>query len=131
LLAQMLKVDAQLTKLRTSFIAIKPPVGTKVSYDLQADIKSVSRDGTQLKLRYAIGIETFPAIYRAEIGGFAVANAEMLAKDESLADLGESVLSDVALQIYRQNYEALYLALATLGLDAPSPWLVKDVHLAH
>ncbi len=127
----MLKVEAHLTRLRTSFIAIRPPEGTKMSFDLQADVKPVSRDDSRLKLRYTIGVETFPAIYRAEIGGFAIANAEMLARDQNLEDLGEAVLSDIVLQIFRQNYESLYLTLATQGLDAPSPWLVKDVHLAH
>jgi hypothetical protein len=131
MLAGMLRVDSHLTKLRTSLVAIRPTEGTKVSYDLQADIKAVSRDGTRIKVRYAMNIDTFPLIYRAEIGGFAIANAEMLAKDENLEDLGEEVLGDIALQIYRQSYEALYLTLATQGLDAPSPWLVKDVHLAH
>ncbi|MDE1854220.1 MAG: hypothetical protein KGI38_10825 [Thaumarchaeota archaeon] len=131
MLAQMLKVDAHLTRLRTSLVAIRPPDWSKVTFDLQADIKPVSRDGSKLKLRYSIGLETFPVVYRAEIGGFANANVEMLSKDESLEDLGEAVLSDIAVQIFRQNFEPLYLALTTLGLDAPSPWLVKDVHLAH
>jgi hypothetical protein len=131
LLSQKLQVEAHLTKLRTSLVAIKPPQGAKYTFDLQADIKTVSRDGAKIKLRYAIDIETFPLIYRVQIGGFATASVDMLAKDENLEDLGEAVLSDVALQIYRSNYEALYLALATQGLDAPSPWLVKDVHLAH
>jgi len=129
MLAQMLKVESQLTKLRTSLVAIKPPQGSKLSFNLQADIKAVSRDGPELKLRYSIGIETFPLIYRAEIEGTALAKAEILAKDESIEDLGEAVLGDIALQIYRQNYEPLYLALSTQGLEAPSPWLVKDVHL--
>jgi hypothetical protein len=126
----MLKVDAHLTRLRTSLVAIRPPEDTKVSFDLHADIKTVSRDGTRLKLRYTIDIQTFPLIYRAEMGGFAAVDAEMLAKDENLEDLGEAVLSDVAIQIYRSQFEALYLTLATQGLEAPSPWLVKDVQLA-
>lgn len=125
----MLKVEAHTTKLRASLVAIKPPEGAKVSFDLQADVKTVLRDPTKLKLRYTIGIDTFPLIYRAEIGGFAFANAEMLAKDESLEDLGEGVLSDIAVQIFRDSYEGLYLVLSTIGLEAPSPWLVRDVHL--
>ena len=129
MLSQMIKVRAHLTKLRASVIAIKPPEGTKVSYDLNVDVKQVSRKGPELKIRYAIGIETFPAICRAEIAGFAVVTAETLAKEESLEDLGEGVLGDVALDIYRQNFEPLYLTLTSMGMDSPSPWLVKDVHL--
>ena len=131
MLAQMLKFDAHLTRLRPSLVAIRPPEGTKVSFDLQADIKTVSRDGTRIKIRYVLDLDTYPLIYRAQIGGFATANAEILAKDENLEDLGGAILSDVALQVYRANYEALYLALSTQGLEPPSPWLVKDVHLAH
>ncbi|MDG6962544.1 MAG: hypothetical protein JRN48_01735, partial [Nitrososphaerota archaeon] len=106
MLSQKLQVEAHLTKLRTSLVAIKPPQGAKYTFDLQADIKTVSRDGAKIKLRYAIDIETFPLIYRVQIGGFATASVDMLAKDENLEDLGEAVLSDVALQIYRSNYEA-------------------------
>ena len=129
MLAQMLKVQSRLTRLRASMVAIRPPDGTKMSFDLNVDIKQVSRTGPTLRLRYSIGIETFPLIYRAEIAGFADLNAEMLAKDESLQDLGEGVLSDVALQIFRQDYESLYLTLSTMGADSPSPWLVREVHL--
>ena len=129
MLAQMMKVDSHLTRIRASVIAIRPPEGAKVSYDLNVDIKQASRTGAVLKLRYAIGIETFPVICRAEIGGYALFNAEMMAKDESLEDLGEAVLGDIALEIYRQNFESLYLALATMGMDSPSPWLVKEVRL--
>ena len=125
----MMKVDSRLTRLRVSVVAIRPPDGTKVSFDLHVDIKQASRSGTALKLRYSIGIETFPLIYRAEIAGSAELNAELMAKDESLEDLGEGVLSDVALQIFRQNFETLYLALSTMGVDSPSPWLVREVHL--
>ena len=131
MLAQMIKVKAHLTKLRASVIAIKPPEGTKVSYDLNVDIKQAGRKGPELKLRYDIGIDTFPAICRAEIAGFAMVNAEMLAKDESLEDLGEGVVGDIALDIYRQNFDSLYLALSTMGMDSPSPWLVKEVHLVN
>lgn len=131
MLAQTLGIDSQLTKLRTTLVAIKPPEDTKATFDLQADVKTISRDATRLKLRFVIGIETFPLIYRVEMGGFAHANAEMLATDESLEDLGEAVLSDIILQVYRAHYEELYLTLSTLGLEAPSPWLVKDVHLVH
>ncbi len=129
LLAQMIKVDAQTTKLRASLSAIRPPEWGKVTFDVQADIKTVSRSGPRIKLRYSIAIDTFPLVYRAEIGGVAYATTEILAKDESLEDLGEGALNEVAMQIYRSNFEGLYLALSTLGLEAPSPWLVKDVRL--
>ncbi|MDG7007188.1 MAG: hypothetical protein JRN06_02955 [Nitrososphaerota archaeon] len=131
MLAQMVKVQARLTKLRASVIAIKPPEGTRISYDLNVDIKQAGRKGAEVKLRYNIGIETFPAICRAEIAGTAVVNAEMLAQDENLEDLGEGVLGDIAVDIYRQNFEALYLALAAMGMDSPSPWLVKEAHLVN
>jgi hypothetical protein len=126
----MLLLESRLTKLRTSLVAIRPTKGLNVHFELQADIKTLSRDITRLKLGYTINIETFPLIYRAEMAGTAIVNAEILAKDENLEDLGSGVPSDVALQIYRQNYEPLYLALASQGLEAPSPWLVKGVHLA-
>lgn len=89
----------------------------------------MSRNGARVKLRFVIGIETFPLIYRAEMGGFAFANLEMLAMDEGIEELGEGVLSDIILQIFRTNYEPLYLALSTSGVEAPSPWLVRDVQL--
>lgn len=129
MMTQTLRVESHLTRLRTSVVAMKPVEGTKVTFDLQADVKAVARNGARVKLRFAIGIETFPLIYRAEMGGFAFASLDTLAMDEGLEDLGEGVLSDIILQVFRSNYEPLYLALSTMGVSAPSPWLVQDVHL--
>jgi hypothetical protein len=129
-MALTLNVETQLTRIRASKIAIRPTDGQKVSFDLHADIRETSRSGTYAKLRYLLAVETFPLVMRAEMEGVAHMDVSFLATDETLESLGRGIVGDLALKIFRDNYESLYLLLDSLGIQGPSPWLVRDVHLA-
>jgi hypothetical protein len=129
-MAQMLNAETQLTRIRASKIAIKPLNGQKVTYDLLTDIKEVSRNGSRAKLRYQLVVQTFPMVLRVEMDGVVWMDVSFLGQDQTLDDLGEGMLSDLALRIFEDNYPSMYLILDSLGLDGPSPWLTKEVHFA-
>jgi hypothetical protein len=128
-MAQALSLGISLTKLKAARIAIRDPGSERVSFDLHADLKEASRDTTRIKVRYALQVETFPMVLRVEMAGVAYLDAALLGKDQSLETLGETFISDLALELYQRNFESLYLFLETLGLPFPSPWLVKEPHL--
>jgi hypothetical protein len=127
-MAQVLKVETQMTRIRASKIAIKPIGGKGVTYDLRADIREASRNGTTAKLRYQLVVETFPMILRVEMDGVVYMDVGFLTKDQTLDSLGEGILGDLALRIFKDNYQSLYLILDSLGVEGPSPWLTRDVH---
>jgi len=44
--------------------------------------------------------------------------------------LGDDITNEIAVEIFRKNYEAVYLLHESLGMDAPSPWITQEVSLS-
>ena len=101
----------------------------KVSFDLGADMKEVETSKGRLRLKYTLFIDANPAVERAELEGEVVITSPRISSVTDLQALGEEKISDMAMQIYARNYETLYLTFESAGLTAPSPLLIKDVHL--
>lgn len=102
---------------------------SKVNFDLNAELKEVKRSGTKMKLRYNLFLDAFPAVQRAELEGDADVDSPVLSSVDDLNSVEQSLLTELALEVYRQSYEILYLLFDSLELETPSPWMVKDVHL--
>lgn len=102
---------------------------SKVAFDLGADIKEIETTKGRLRLKYTLYIDASPAVERAELRGDVTITSPAISSVTDLQALGEDKISEIALQIYRRNFEVLYLALESAGLVAPSPWLIQDVRL--
>lgn len=100
----------------------------KVSFDLGADIKEVETAKGRLRLRYTLYIDANPAVERAELHGEVIITSPSITPVTDLQSLGEEKISEIAMLIYRKNFETLYLSFESAGLVAPSPWLIEDVH---
>ena len=101
----------------------------KMAFDLGADIKEIETTKGRLRLKYTLYIDANPAVERAELRGEVTITSAAISAVTDLQALGEDKISDIALQIYRRNFEVLYLVLESAGLMAPSPWLIQDVRL--
>lgn len=101
----------------------------KVSFDLGADMKEVETSKGRLRLKYTLFIDANPAVERAELEGEVLITSPRITSVTDLQALGEEKISDIAMQIYAKNYEALYLTFDSAGLTAPPPGLIQDVHL--
>jgi hypothetical protein len=101
----------------------------KVSFDLGADIKEIETAKGRLRLKYTLYVDANPAVERAELEGEVIVTSPAISPVTDLQSLGEDKVSEIAMQIYRRNFETLYLTLASAGLVAPSPWLIEDVHM--
>jgi hypothetical protein len=47
-----------------------------------------------------------------------------------MRQFGDEVDTDMAVQIFRNHYETIYLLHDALGIEAPSPWIVKDASVS-
>jgi len=101
----------------------------KVSFDLGADIKEIETTKGRLRLKYTLFVDANPAVERAELEGEVIITSTAITPVTDLQTLGEDIVSELATIIYRRNFETLYLAMDSVGLYAPSPWLIDDVHL--
>jgi hypothetical protein len=102
---------------------------SKVAFDLGADIKEIETTKGRLRLRYTLYVDASPAVERAELRGDVTITSPAISSVTDLQALGEDKISEIALLIYKRNFEVLYLTLETAGLVAPSPWLIQDVRL--
>jgi hypothetical protein len=101
----------------------------KVTFDLGADMKELEKSAGRLRLKYTLYIDANPAVERAELEGELTIKNPKITSNTDLQALGEGKISDIAMQIYAKNYETLYLAFESVGLVAPSPLLIQDVHM--
>ena len=98
----------------------------KAAFELGAELKEIGASDGVVRFRYTIYLETFPSVMRAEMQGLATLPASAFENADSMT---EKDISDVALELFQSNYESLYLLFQSLGITAPSPWMVKDVHM--
>jgi hypothetical protein len=101
----------------------------KVSFDLGADMKEIETTKGRLRLKYTLFIDANPAVERAELHGEVTITSPLISSVTDLQALGEEKISDIAMKIYAKNYETLYLVFDSVGLTAPSPLLIQDVHI--
>ena len=124
-----MSVEAKLRRIHISRLALNNEKSPHARYDLNADLKDVIRDKTKLKFRYTLFLDTFPAIQRTELEGDAEVESPAFSSVGDLGDMDQGLFTELAIEIYRKNYDTLYLVLDTIGLDIPSPWIIQDVHL--
>jgi hypothetical protein len=101
----------------------------KVTFDLGADMKELEKSAGRLRLKYTLYLDANPAVERAELEGELTIRNPKITSNTDLQALGEGKISDIAMQIYAKNYETLYLTFESVGLVAPSPLLIQDVHV--
>jgi hypothetical protein len=101
----------------------------KVDFDLGADIKETETAKGRLRLKYTLFIDTNPAVERAELQGEVTITSAAISAVTDLQVLGEEKISEIAMLIYKRNYEIIYLTFESAGLVAPTPWLIQDAHL--
>ncbi len=121
--ARRMEFVSSLNKIKVTRLAMRQINGAKVSFELDADFHEISRGNGKVKLSYILTVDTLPVIQRATVEGFATVEEDLVQS----ADV--YVLNELALAIFKQHYEPIYLLFDTLSLAAPSPWLVREVKL--
>ena len=124
-----LQVESTIDKVRVTRLAMGYGKVPKPNFDLGADLKELSREGSKLTVKYTLYLDTFPAVQRVELHGVATIRSPLIDPHADDGDVSESLLSDVALEIFRNHYSTIYLLFDSMRLPFPSPWVVKDVHL--
>ncbi len=126
---ETITVKSSINRLRISRLDMGDgDIAPRAKFDLAAEMHEIGVFDGQLRVRYVITVETFPSSQRAEIEGVATISGEKFASDGKQG-IDEGRITKVAIMIYRNDFQVLYLLLKTMGLEAPSPWLLNGVHL--
>ncbi len=99
-------------------------------FDFDVDMSELSRSQDRLSVRYCF---TFgrPASGRVcKVSGTAVVRFSQFNPTSDFHTLGDDITNEMAVEIFRKNYESVYLLHDALAMDAPSPWVTHDVSLS-
>ncbi len=118
-----------MTKIRVSRVSLTPLNGRALTFELSADFREISRGGGKVKLRYSVTVDTFPLVQRAAVEGFAIVDEKLITPSNPSDGADAAVLDELAVSIFRRDFESMYLLNDTLSLSSPSPWLVREVRL--
>ncbi len=123
------RVESTIDKVKVARLALGITKVPKPNFDLGAELKEVSREGSTLTVEYVLYLESFPSVLRVEIQGVAKVRSPRINTNAYEDAVSEDLLSDVALEIFRNHYSTIYLLFDSMRLPFPSPWVVKNVHL--
>jgi len=126
---ESLAVKSKISRIRITRLALGDGSVPRPMFDLGAEMTEIGFTKGELRVRYMLAIESFPSVQRAEVEGEATIKGERFDSIEDLHEIEPGRLAKMAISIYRNDFESLYLIFMGMGLEAPSPWVVKDVHL--
>ncbi len=99
-------------------------------FDFDVDMSELSRSQDGISVRYSF---TFgrPASGRVcKVSGVALVRFSQFNPASDFQTLGSYATSEMAVEIFRRNYEFVYLLHDAVAMDAPSPWVTQDVSLS-
>jgi hypothetical protein len=65
-----------------------------------------------------------------EVSGRALVQFSRFDPTTEFETLGNDIINEIVVDIFRKDYEAVYLLLDALGMEKPSPWITQDISLS-
>jgi hypothetical protein len=120
---------------RIDSISVARPVGeAKASvgrpFDFEVDLSECGRTEETLRFRYSFSFGRLTSGQVCKIRGEAVVRFSQLNPGRGFNNLGGDLTNEIAVEIFRRNYESVYLLHGALAMEAPSPWITQDVSLS-
>jgi len=103
--------------------------GTR-AFDFDVEMSESARTEDSLSVRYSFTLGRPASAQVCKVSGVAVVRFSQFNPGRDFYTLGNDIASDIALEIFRKNYESVYLLHEALAMDAPSPWITQDVSLS-
>lgn len=126
---RILEVSSRIDKL--AMVASKNGVGRSANpFDFEMGMTETGRTRDSLSLNFAFSFGKSSTGQSCSMAGSAVLRFANFSPDGDLSSLGSDIDNEMAIEIFRSNYEAIYLLHESLGMEAPTPWITQDVCLS-
>jgi hypothetical protein len=99
-------------------------------FEFDADLSETGRTEDSLSVHYAFTFGRPSCGQVCKMSGRAVVRFSEFNPGSDFHTLGNDVTNEMAVEIFRKNYEAAYLLHDALSIDAPSPWITRGVSLS-
>ena len=99
-------------------------------FEFDADLKESKRTADSLTLKYSFAFGRPSAGQACKVSGKAVVRFSQFNPATDFHTLGNDISNEMTIEIFRKNYEAVYLLHEAMKVAAPSPWITQDVSLS-
>jgi hypothetical protein len=99
-------------------------------FDFDVDLSESGRAEDSLSVRYAFTFGRPSCGQVCKMSGKALVRFSQFNPGKDFHTLGNDITNEIAVEIFRKNYEAAYLLHDALSMDAPSPWITQGVSLS-
>ncbi len=97
-------------------------------FDVNMTESRRSKDSIKIEFNFTFGKQSTGQVCR--IAGGAAFQFSQSVEDLDFSRLGEELENEMALGIFRSNYDTVYLLHETLGREAPSPWITHNAAIS-
>jgi hypothetical protein len=127
---RILSVDAKIDGISLSKADRQPQGKDSKPFDFDVELSETAwtQDSLNLRYRFTFGVPSSGQVCR--VGGSADVRFSQFNPDEDLQALGQDVANEMVVEIFRKNYEAVYLLHQALGMKPPTPWITQDVSIS-
>lgn len=102
--------------------------GGQFGFDVSMTEKARTRDSMSVKYTFSFGKKSNGQT--CEVSGEAVFRFSGMHPSSDLHAFGNEIDNEMAVAVFRQNFETIYLLHQALGLQSPSPWVTQDVSVS-
>ena len=128
--ARIISVESRIDRISIGKTAHDSRGTRNERFNFEADIREEGLTDDTLRVKYGFSFGR-PSDGRAsQISGEAAIRFSHLGPNTDLRSLREYLNTQMAIEIFRKNFESIYLLHSAVGMEAPSPWIIQDVRLS-
>jgi len=126
---QIVSVESRIDSISLSAAERRRHGSEPGPFDFDVNLSESARTEDRLSVRYSF---TFgkPSGQACKVRGIASVRFSQFNPSRDFHALGDDITNEMAVEIFRKNYEAVYLLHEALAMDAPSPWITQEVSLS-
>jgi hypothetical protein len=99
-------------------------------FEFDVDLNESARTENSLTVRYSFTFGRPLAGQVCKITGKAVVRFSQFNPAKDFHYLGNDITNEIAVEIFRKNFESVYLLHDAMMMEAPSPWITQGVSLS-
>jgi hypothetical protein len=126
---RILSVDSRIDRIYLSNAGVDPKASKSKPFEFDVDLSESGRTRDSLSVRYSYTFGRPMGGQVCKISGKAVVRFSSFTPGKDFHTLGSEITNEIAVQIFRKNYEAAYLLHEALRMEAPSPWITQSVSM--
>ncbi|MDG6914955.1 MAG: hypothetical protein JRM86_04100 [Nitrososphaerota archaeon] len=123
-------VDTRIQRVSLSRDAAGQGPAREGQFAFDVSMTETGRTRGSLSVSYTLSFGRQSTGQRCRIDGEAVFRLSGADKDSDIHAFGTEIDNEMAVAVFREDFETIYLLHQTLGVQAPSPWVTQDVSLS-